>query len=184
MFVQSPLVSHTPFVLLPFLLLGGSLGSDGGLGGGRSSFSLWGLASIPLVSILRDPIDGGEGGGLVRGQLTLGVLVSVRAARTAGDGQDGAVFRFMMIKLVLDVATIAVGTQMSTAATDHVEGAPLHLARHYAYDETGAKVGGNTPNRVHETVAKAMVVAILAETVKGSVNGHVCDLVTIGDQFG
>lgn len=88
----------------------------------------------------------------------------------------------MVVKLILDIATVTVRTQMSAAATNHIEGAPLHLARHHTHHQAGAEVGGNTPDRVHKTIAKAVVVAILAETIKGGVDGHVRNLRRAQDQ--
>lgn len=82
----------------------------------------------------------------------------------------------MMVKLVLDIATVAVRTQMGTATADHIEGATFHLTRYNTYHQTGTEVGGNTPNGVHETIAEAIVVAIRAEAIKRGVDGHVINL--------
>lgn len=100
--------------------------------------------------------------------------VSVRAARTASNSQDRAIFRFGMIKFGLDVATVSVGTEGSTTTGDHVEGSTGHLTSHHTHYKAGTKVGGNTPDGIHEAVTESIIITVLGETIKRSVNRHVC----------
>jgi len=78
----------------------------------------------------------------------------------------------MVVKHVLDLATVAVGTKGPAAASDYIEGTTLHLTGHLANHQTRAKIGGYAVNRIAKTSTESMVVTVLAKAIKGSINWH------------
>ncbi len=78
--------------------------------------------------------------------------------------------RFNEVKLCLDIATIAIGTDWGTAAAEKVEGSTIHLTRHHTDDDARTAIGGQTPDRVLETGTEADVITVLVKAIKGGID--------------
>lgn len=101
------------------------------------------------MGILNDP------GGLIK------VRCVIRAAETARNSQNRSVFRFVMVKEVLDFPAVAVSSQWHAAARDCIERTTLNLASHFADHQAREEECRNTDNRVAYTSAEPVIVAVL-----------------------